>query len=250
VNPTRLRVFVVLAALSALVFVRLGIWQLHRREERRMQNAVIQSRLHESEREVSGLPLNDTTGVRFRRLRVAGTPDYDHELIVAARSHHGAPGVYLLTPVRIPGRDTAVLVNRGWVYSADGATIDEEKFRDRDSVFVGYADVYPSATGATYTGKPRVLARLGSEVAARPMPYPIALFYVVALGDSTGAADRPARLTVPPLDEGPHAGYAIQWFSFATIALAGAAFVIKQSRDAQRATSRARDASAGSGASA
>jgi len=249
VNPTRLRVFVAVAALSALVFVRLGIWQLHRRGERRAQNAVVESRLHETERDVGELPLNDTTGLRFRRLRVAGTPDYDHELIYAARSHKGAPGAYLLTPVRIPGRDTAVLVNRGWVYSADGSTIDEQKFRDRDSVFVGYAESYPAATGATYTGKPRVLARLGADVAARAVPYPIALFYVVALGDSTGAADRPARLTVPPLDEGPHAGYAIQWFSFATIALAGAAFVVKQSRDAQRATSRARDASAGSGAS-
>lgn len=247
-NPNRLRIFVVLAVLSAAVFVRLGIWQMHRRAERRAQNAVIESRLRETERDVNSLPLNDTTGLRFRRVRVAGTADYDHELILAARSHHGAPGLYLLTPVRLAGRDTALLVNRGWVYSPDGATIDEEKFRDRDSVFVGYADVYPSAAGATYTGKPQVLARLGFGAAAQAVPYPLALFYVVALGDSTGAADRPARLTVPPLDEGPHASYAIQWFAFATIALAGAAFVIKQARDAQRATSRGPDVSGESGA--
>jgi len=157
--------------------------------------------------------------------------------------------VYLLTPVRIAGRDTAVLVNRGWVYTPDGSTIDEPKFRERDSVFSGYADEYPSPTGASYAGKPKVLARLGTDAAARGVPYPIALFYVVALGDSTGAADRPARLTVPPLDEGPHASYAAQWFAFAAIALAGAAFVIKQSRDARRVANRATDASGGSGAS-
>lgn len=248
-TPARLRIFVLLAVVSAALFVRLGIWQLHRLGERRAQNAVVAARLGESERDVSGIPLGDTTAMRFRRVRVVGAPDYDHELILAARSHKGAPGVNLLTPVRIAGRDTAVLVNRGWVYAPDGATIDEAKFRERDSVFVGYADEYPSATGASYAGKPSVLARMGADAAARALPYPIARFYVVALGDSTGAADRPARLTVPPLDEGPHTSYAIQWFSFAVIALAGAAFVVKQARAEQRATDRDRGVSGGSGAS-
>lgn len=248
-NSTRLRIFVLLAVVSAAVFVRLGIWQLHRLGERRAQNAVIAARQNAPERDVSGLSLNDTTALRFRRVRIVGAPDYEHELIFAARSHNGAPGVNLLTPVRLAGRDTAVLVNRGWVYAPDGATIDEMRFRERDSVFVGYADEYPSATGTSYAGKPTVLARLGADVAARALPYPIARFYVIALGDSTGAADRPARLTVPPLDEGPHASYAIQWFSFAAIALAGAGFVVKQARDAGRATRRGSGVSGGSGAS-
>jgi surfeit locus 1 family protein len=249
VSPTRLRIFVLLVAVSAAIFIRLGIWQLHRRDERRARNAVVASRLHETERDVSSVPLNDTMGLTYRRLRVTGTLDYDHELILAARSHKGAPGVNLLTPVRLAGRDTAILVNRGWVYAPDGATIDAQKFRERDSAFVGYAEVYPSPTGVSYSGKPRILARLGADAAARAVPYPLALFYVVALGDSTGAADRPARLTVPPLDEGPHAGYAVQWFAFAAIALAGGAFVIKQARDAQRTAGRPRDASGESAAS-
>ena len=248
-NPTRLRLFVLFAVVSAAAFVRLGVWQLHRRMERRAQNAVIAGRMREAEQDAGSLRLGDTSGIRFRRLRISGTLDYDHELILAARSHKGAPGVNLLTPLRLAGRDTAVLVNRGWVYAADGATIPEERFRESDSVFVGYAEAYPSPTGVSYAGKPKVLARLGADVVARAIPYPIASFYVVALGDSTGAADRPARLTVPPLDEGPHLSYAIQWFSFAAIALAGAAFVIKQARDGpgRRATNRV-DASAESGA--
>lgn len=250
-NPNRLRIFVLFAAVSAAVCVRLGIWQLHRRSERRAQNAATAARMREAERDASTLPFTDTTGVRFRRLRVTGVPDYDHELILAARSHKGSPGVNLLTPVRIAGRDTAVLVNRGWVYAPDGATIDAQRFRERDSVFVGYADVFPSPTGRAYANKPNILARLGADAAARAIPYPIALFYVVALGDSTGGTDRPARLTSPPLDEGPHTSYAVQWFSFAAIAVAGAAFVIKQARDARGAGSRVPppDASVESGAS-
>jgi surfeit locus 1 family protein len=249
VNQNRLRIFVLLAVVSAAVFVRLGIWQLHRRGERRALNAVVIARLAEPERDATTLPLGDTAGVRFRRVRVAGTPDYDHELILAARSHNGSPGVNLLTPVRLAGQDTAVLVNRGWVYAPDGATIDERKFRELDSVFTGFAETYPSAAGGSYAGKPSVLARLGMEAAARAVPYPLARFYVVALGDSTGAADRPARLTVPPLDEGPHFSYAVQWFSFALIGLAGAGFVVKQSRDAQPDARPGDGVSAESGAS-
>ena len=48
----------------------------------------------------------------------------------------------------------------------------------------------------------------------------------------------PQRVPTPPLDEGPHLSYAIQWFSFAAIALAGtvmAVFVMPT----YRATSRA-----------
>ena len=50
------------------------------------------------------------------------------------------------------------------------------------------------------------------------------------IGDSVMAPDRIARLTLPPLDEGPHFSYAVQWFSFALVALVGAGFVVKQAR--------------------
>jgi hypothetical protein len=56
--------------------------------------------------------------------------------------------------------------------------------------------------------------------------------YVVMLGDSVVAFDRLARLTPPPLDDGPHLNYAIQWFAFAVIALVGAGVVIRQRREA------------------
>ncbi|HET9729769.1 MAG TPA: SURF1 family protein, partial [Acidimicrobiia bacterium] len=110
--PGRTRVFIGVAIVIAAVCVRLGFWQLHRRTERKARNALIMSRLDSSAVDVTKLPA-DTATARFRRASVTGVPDYDHELIFAARSYRGSPGVNFLTPVRIPGRDTAVLVNRG-----------------------------------------------------------------------------------------------------------------------------------------
>ncbi len=40
-------------------------------------------------------------------------------------------------------------------------------------------------------------------------------------GEAQPPLDRPVRVPPPALDEGPHKSYAIQWFSFATIALVG-----------------------------
>ncbi|HWJ15241.1 MAG TPA: SURF1 family cytochrome oxidase biogenesis protein, partial [Gemmatimonadaceae bacterium] len=71
-TPTRLRLFVLFAVVSAAVFVRLGIWQLHRLGERRARNTVISDRLREAERDAGSLAFTDTTGIRFRRVRVTG----------------------------------------------------------------------------------------------------------------------------------------------------------------------------------
>ena len=75
---------------------------------------------------VRDLP-RDSAAARFRRVRITGVPDYEHELIYAARTRRGSPGVNLLTPIRIAGSDTAIIVNRGWVYSPDGSSVDRAR---------------------------------------------------------------------------------------------------------------------------
>lgn len=225
----RVPIFVFFALLSAGIFVRLGFWQLHRLDERRQRNALVRSRLDAPEADVTTLA-GDSASLRFRRVRVTGTPDYDHELVYASRSYKGSPGVNLLTPVRVAGRDTAVVVDRGWVYSPDGETVDLAKWHDRDSVFAGYVEEFPSLDGSMSAAHPRVITRLGYAAMKKALPFPVAPVFIVMLGDSVVAPDRLARLTPPPLDEGPHLNYAIQWFAFALIALVGAGVVIRQRR--------------------
>lgn len=225
----RTRLFVLLAAVAAAGCIRLGFWQLSRLHQRRERNALVKSRIDSVEVDFSARP-RDTASARFRRVRVVGTPDYAHELIYAARIHAGSPGVNFLTPVRVAGSDTAVLVNRGWVYSPDGATVDSMRWRDTNTTFSGYVEEFPRQEGRRFASRPNVISRLSYDVVAKSLPYPVATSYVVMLGDSVMAPDRIARLTVPPLDEGPHFSYAIQWFSFAAIALVGAGLVIRQDR--------------------
>jgi surfeit locus 1 family protein len=165
----------------------------------------------------------------------------------------------MLTPVRIPGRDTAVIVNRGWVYSADGATIDAQQWREPVTAEgVAYVSWLPTQTaprgGPAAPGPERQLdhrraSRAERELIAAMVPYPIAPYQLVLLDaaafDNAGAAyggagrgpmgtgepadrTRPVRIPLPALDEGPHKSYAVQWFAFAAIALIGTVAVARR----------------------
>src|SRR5882672_6014350 len=99
----RTMVFVVLAIIVAGVFARLGFWQLSRLSERRARNAHLAARL-----ESSAVPFwtleGDSAARHYRRVTLVGTPDFAHEFYYIDRSHQGSPGVYVLTPVHVPGR--------------------------------------------------------------------------------------------------------------------------------------------------
>jgi surfeit locus 1 family protein len=223
-------IFCAFAVLAAALFVRLGVWQLARLHEKVQRNAVIASQTREAPVQFASLP-RDTTGAHYRATTIAGRFDYDHELVVSFRTHQGSPGAELVTPIRPPGADTAVLVLRGWVYSPDGATVDRARWRERDSAtVVGYVELYaPDAGTKNAAADPRIVRRLSRREIASKIPYPLAPYYVVATGDSADGA-HPARREQPVLDDGPHRSYAMQWFAFAAIALIGAGMVIRHDR--------------------
>jgi surfeit locus 1 family protein len=222
--------FLFIAICLAAGCIRLGIWQLDRRTQRLAMNARIESRMNAPAQPVGAID-RDTLESRFATVIVSGVPDYDHEVVLTHRGHNGAPGVDVLTPMRIPGQDTAVLVNRGWVYSPDGMFIELHRWRDTATTFSGYVDSFRSAPGDTL--RDRRIRHASFEAIARAIPYPIHPFYVVALtpasSDSSSSRPQIIRLPPPKLDEGPHLSYALQWFGFATIALVGGVIVAARS---------------------
>ena len=133
--------------------------------------------------------------------------------------------------VRVTGSDTAVLVNRGWVYSPDGASVDQARWREGDvRRFTGYVELFHGDTVVTSAANPRTVRHVSRAEVTAKIPYPVAPFYLVAVGDTADLA-HPARRDLPVLDDGPHRGYALQWFSFAVIALGGAGIVVRRERD-------------------
>ena len=248
--PLRSILAILFALAAAAVCVRLGFWQLDRLAERRAHNATVMQRVDAEPVRLEALG-SDTAGLRYRRVRVAGEYDFEHELALTGRTRDGSPGVHLITPLRVPGAERAVLVNRGWVYSPDAATVDFAKWRtSSDAEGVAYVELFPEPKqgAARSVSNPRAVRWLDSAAVAGVIPYPVAPYYVVLLPDSAqgrgseGArsgpgysdapvaamnpADAPGRLLIPELGDGPHFNYAVQWFIFASIAVIGVTILL------------------------
>jgi surfeit locus 1 family protein len=208
--------------------VRLGFWQLARLDERRALNAGIAARLEQQPiRDIS--QISDTAGTAYRTATARGLYDNDRYVVLPGRAYTGVPGIHLIMPLRLAGRAGAVLVNRGWIPAPDAATINARDFAVLDSVTVrGLVLPFPGSgqslarrdatrPGATFT---HVLYRIDEAELRAQFPYALADVLLQEL-DGAGGPRYPTQLAPPPLDEGPHLGYALQWFAFAVIGVIG-----------------------------
>ena len=221
----------------------LGLWQLDRRTERLEHNQVVEARMSGEPIALNAAPM-DTAGLTYRRAVVQGVVDDDRAIVLAGRSLNGAPGVYLLSPVRVGGG--SILVNRGWLPAPDGATAELEPARMEGEVRAeGILMPFPDVdTGVEPGGFQVRWFRFDGGAIRRQFPYPVSPLYLRATsrtealaGPDTAGVGAPIPLDPPALDAGPHLSYAIQWFSFGTIALVGWVILLLQRRREERGES-------------
>jgi surfeit locus 1 family protein len=219
--------------------VRLGFWQLDRLEQRRVRNAAVQAKAKLPAAHVSQLRGGDSASIHWRHVQLRGIPDYERELVLAARSQAGAPGVQLLTPRRpIDGSfgDTAILVLRGFVYAADGIEFDKIAAREGDTLDIdGLVTFFPPKRpgNVRLTSTPTAIRYLDRDTIESMIGRPIEPYLLLALGDTVPRSmTSPARVPPPSLSEGPHFSYAMQWFGFAIVfAIGFVAFVVNGRRE-------------------
>ncbi len=221
--------------LAAAGFVRLGIWQLHRLRERRASNRVVLAAREAPVVTLAGNILSSADSLVGRRVLARGRYDDAHDIVLRGEALQGIPGVIVATPLRLEGSDTAVLVERGFVPTPDAVTIDASALAERGQVVVtGLAKRLDSGRGRPLErGGGTTWARLDAAALRNTLPYPILSISIRQLPDSS-LPSFPRRLDPPSIDEGPHLSYALQWFLFATLAVAFAFLVIGRRPDSRR----------------
>src|SRR5690606_10260656 len=239
----------VLVLMVAAVCVRLAIWQLDRLGQRRERNAALEARPDGPPGTLTRPP-GHPAGLPHPRPPPPGSGAVDDEptIVLPARSYRGSPGVHVLTPLRLGGSGPGILVNRGWVPAADGATVPLDSLRtaSADTTVEGILLPFPGRSESRgAAGAPpadsvfrRVWYTLDEEQLRGQLPYALADVELQPLPAERPAARLPVPLPPPALDEGPHRGYAIQWFSFAASAIVGWIALLNRERRQQRTTRR------------
>jgi surfeit locus 1 family protein len=214
---------------AAGVCIRLGIWQLDRLEERRAFNAQFESMRAAPPLDLNaGVPEN-ISSMEWRPVKVTGKYDFENQIALRNQYYENQYGYHLVTPLLFDGK--AVLVDRGWIPAdADWRSFDEPgtvtlagqiRLGSGKPAIGGVADALP-AKGE----KLEVWNNFDLEHMSVQFPYPVLNVYFqpdVNPGDVTPPI---AYQPVIEITEGPHFGYALQWFSFAVIFLVGYYFYL------------------------
>jgi surfeit locus 1 family protein len=226
------------AVIMTALCVRLGFWQLDRLQGRRYYNRLFAQGMAMPPEPIESL-VDGSAGsggtLLYRQAEAAGIYDTAHEVILYGRSRDGQPGNHVLTPLRLTdGR--AVLVDRGWVpFDMDAPPITSAVPPDGTVTDTGL--LAPGEPGGSpQTGTTTTFTRVDLVQIGRQLPYPLLPYYLQLQRQTPPQSGfLPIPPPAPTLDEGPHEGYALQWFSFATIAGLGfLLLVVREVRDARR----------------
>ncbi len=236
-----------LAWTAAAVCLRLGLWQLDRLEQRRAFN-----RQYLAMQAAPPLMLDAETALsadletmEYRTATVQGQYDFERQVVLVNRYHEGESGYHLLTPLLLAENGPAILVDRGWI-PAKGND-NPQAWRQYDAQQrvsltgllrlgetepeIGGINDPPLAPGETWRERWYLvnLERIGAQ-----LPYPLLPVFLQLPPE--------AERSEPPfpyqpefeISEGPHMGYALQWFTFAALFLFGYPFYVRRQNAASQ----------------
>ena len=200
-----------------------GLWQLDRAAEKR---ALFESFDSVDAESFLDEPIANeaAASLRYRRIKLYGRFDPDHQILLDSMTHAGQSGYQVLTPLHTGGK--VVLVNRGWIRAdADRRILPEARI---------------AADPRTVRARVDLLPRPGLRIPSVPMDdtaaWPRRLLYPTAgeIGDQLGYAIMDYQLLLDPNEADGfvrewrptvmrpqrHTAYAVQWFALAATLIA------------------------------
>ncbi len=220
----------------AVVFVRLGLWQLSRLEERRAYNATIAARDEGEARPLAGLIGQygrDSAALTDRRAIVTGRYLGEDEFFSIGRNYDGLTGNLVLTPLELDDGSILIVVRglvpvgtpgppaAGYEPPVGAVTLVGRIDDGEEPLRIGE----PDPQDGVLTQVSRVdLGYIDAWYAGDVLPIDL----VLERQTPSGPGESPIPVPRAELTEGRHLGYAVQWFAFACIAVLGAAAMVRK----------------------
>ena len=217
--------------------IRLGFWQLDRLAWRRAFNQRVESQINGTVLDLNqDLPVAQLYDMEYRKVTVRGTYDYNQEIILRNQVNDNRLGVHVFTPLVLEGSDQAILVERGWIPVEDSSPQVRVKYEEPGLVTVSGVlrraletpDFGGVANPTLSPGEAHLdawnyinLKQYQEQTTLQMLPV------YIQQAPSAALSEVPVReVVLPEITEGPHMGYAVQWFSFATILGVGYPFFL------------------------
>jgi len=226
----------VLVIVGTLILIRLGIWQLDRLQQRRAFNAQVESSRSQNMLDLNGEVPGNLDTMEWRAVQVTGKYDLENQVAIRNQYYDKQYGYHLMTPLLFDGE--VVLVDRGWI-PADGnsKTTDWHKYDETGEVkvtgqirlgsgkpsFGGIEDAAPAAGSRLEFWNNADVDKISQQ-----LPYPILKVYIQPASNPEDVQPPIPFQPVLELTEGPHFGYAMQWFIFASLLFFGYPYYLKK----------------------
>ncbi|MDJ0838671.1 MAG: SURF1 family protein [Acidobacteriota bacterium] len=220
----------VTAVLAAALCYSMGVWQ-YSRWQGKMKYEDDLKRAAERGRLAFDPSTTDWTDLAHVEVATRGAFEHEHTMFLINRSKDNTSGVRVVTPVRLEGSETRLLVDRGFLPFVQYRAEDQSPWKPEGTFdLVGF--LRPTQAQAFFLSPSQKLDaggafrdrwfRLEVDVMAGQLPYPVFPLYLEQTNQGEGYPVYDAHTVVP---SSRHLNYTIQWASFGTFALGFALFL-------------------------
>lgn len=216
-------------AISVAVMINLAFWQIDRLHQRQDFNAIIAAR-----DPVAAEPLaevlakySDPTDAEWYKVTAVGTYLRGEDITVINVTQDGQAGHDAVTPLLLDD-GLVLLVNRGFLplrIDIPQAPVGRVTIEGRLRVS---AVRRTGAVSDPSTGELQEVQRINIDRLAPQLPNKPVEMYVDLLGSQPADSALLSRIFDPVFTNGPHLSYAVQWFLFSGLAIAGWTIAVRR----------------------
>lgn len=216
----RPRLVPTVATLVLLPFLTaLGFWQLDRAHQKEQLASALASRF--TQPAVTNANLDKDLELRYRKAEVSGTYLVDRQMLLDNQVRGGRAGYLVYTPLRLPGQQQVLLVNRGWIPAGSSREVLPQLTAPAGEVRLqGLLDLPPRPglrlgdTVVVSEGWPLVVLELDPKMLAGRLGAGV-LPLSLRVTDDVDARLVQDEINVKRFKPERHLGYAAQWFGLA-----------------------------------
>ncbi|MGA9595226.1 MAG: SURF1 family protein [Acidimicrobiia bacterium] len=231
----------IIALVAIIVFVNMGLWQIRRLHEKQAFNKIVTSRTTQTAQSIDDLLAEygqDQDALELRSVVAKGVYNVADEVILRSRSYNGLSGHHVLTPLEL-GDGRAIIVDRGWVpidLDSPGRTeflppdgpVEVRGVLRKTEVRGSFGPVDP-AEGLLSQISRVDIARLDQQTESELVP----VYIELTAQEPPQSGELPVIVPLPQPSEGPHRGYAVQWFLFTGVVVVGYPILLRRTAETE-----------------